>query len=152
MAVVAVRGRYDLSAEGALSLADTTWSEKSVVKVLPVMVTLPSLSIVSVESPTTIRNTAALGFGDLHRDGIGMAVVAVRGRYDLSAEGALSIDVVEHERLGVGEAERALGGEVVAAAHRDHRHPVTITGKTFTTDFSDQVKHWGKVIDLNPSR
>ncbi len=41
-----------------------------------------------------IRNDtpfAALGFGDLHRDGIGMAVVAVRGRYDLSAEGALSL-------------------------------------------------------------
>ncbi|WP_053221186.1 DUF2169 family type VI secretion system accessory protein [Methylobacterium indicum] len=41
-----------------------------------------------------IRNDtpfAALGFGDLHRDGIGMAVVAVRGRYDLSAEGALGL-------------------------------------------------------------
>ena len=34
---------------------------------------------------------AAVGFGDLHRDGMTMAVVCVRATYNLSAEGSLSL-------------------------------------------------------------
>lgn len=34
---------------------------------------------------------AAIGFGDLHRDGMEMAVVSVRARYDIAAEGRLRL-------------------------------------------------------------
>ncbi|BAQ45495.1 MULTISPECIES: hypothetical protein [Methylobacterium] len=50
----------------------------------------------------------------------------------------------------VGEVFRIVVDNSTLTMDKDGN--VTITGKTFTTDFSDQVKHWGKVIDLNPSR
>ena len=60
------------------------------------------------------------------------------------------VNVGEQMQINVGKVFQIIVGNSTLTMDSDGN--VTITGKTFTTDFSDQVSHWGKVIDLNPSR
>ncbi|VVB43860.1 hypothetical protein RHCH11_RHCH11_00919 [Beijerinckiaceae bacterium RH CH11] len=62
------------------------------------------------------------------------------------------VNVGQQMQLNVGETFQIIVGGGAATLTMDNQGNVSITGKTFTTDFSDQVQHWGKVIDLNPSR
>ena len=60
------------------------------------------------------------------------------------------INVGKEMLINVGETFQLTVGKATLTLDKDGH--VTLTGTTLTTDFSDQVKHWGKVIDLNPSR
>ncbi len=62
----------------------------------------------------------------------------------------MMIDVGDTMQITVGSVFKIVVGQ--STLTMDKEGNVTITGTTFTTDFSDAVKHWGKVIDLNPSR
>ncbi len=60
------------------------------------------------------------------------------------------INVGKEMLINVGETFQLKVGKATLTLTKDGH--VTLTGTTLTTDFSEQVKHWGKVIDLNPSR
>ena len=61
------------------------------------------------------------------------------------------INVGEEMQINVGKTFQIILGGGAATLTMDSQGNVSITGKTFTTTFSDQVTHYGKVIDLNPS-
>ncbi|VVB43853.1 Rhs element Vgr protein (fragment) [Beijerinckiaceae bacterium RH CH11] len=59
------------------------------------------------------------------------------------------VNVGQQMQLNVGETFQIIVGGA-ATLTMDNQGNVSITGSKFTTTFSDQVTHFGKVIDLNP--
>ncbi|WP_425287654.1 hypothetical protein, partial [Methylobacterium fujisawaense] len=58
------------------------------------------------------------------------------------------INVGKEMLINVGETFQLKVGKATLTLTKDGH--VTLTGTTLTTDFSDKVKHSGKMIDFNP--
>ena len=111
--------------------------------VMNTMVTRFQNSTTGIASTEQVGVSKVVNVGQTMRENVGKAHTHTVGEQYV-------IEVGQEMLVKVGEVFRIVVGDSTLTMDKDGN--VTITGKTFTTDFSDQVKHWGKVIDLNPSR
>ncbi|WP_131800382.1 hypothetical protein [Methylobacterium indicum] len=111
--------------------------------VMNTMVTRFQNSTTGIASTEQVGVSKVVNVGQTMRENVGKAHTHTVGEQYV-------IEVGQEMLVKVGEVFRIVVGASTLTMDKDGN--VTITGKTFTTDFSDQVKHWGKVIDLNPSR
>ncbi len=107
---------------------------------------------------TTVGLMRTDSIGMAHAMQIGTSQVVNIGQTKFESIGkAHTHDVGEQMMVNVGKEMQITVGEVFkivvgkSTLTMDKEGNVTITGTKFTTDFSDAVKHFGKVIDLNPS-
>ena len=98
---------------------------------------------IGVSHAMQVGTSQAINIGMTKNENVGQAHTHTVGQQ-------MIINVGQEMQINVGKTFQIVVGNSTLTMDSDGN--VTITGKTFTTDFSDQVSHWGKVIDLNPSR
>ncbi len=99
---------------------------------------------VGIAHALQVGMTQAINIGQTKMETIGQAHTHTVGQQ-------MIVNVGQQMQINVGKVFQIVVGNGAATLTMDDQGNVTITGKTFTTAFSDQVKHFGKVIDLNPT-
>jgi type VI secretion system secreted protein VgrG len=108
----------------------------------------------------SVANTRTDSIGIAHAMQVGMSQSVNIGQTKMETIGQahthtvgqqMIVNVGQQMQLNVGETFQIIVGGGAATLTMDNQGNVRITGKTFTTVFTDQVTHYGKVIDHNPS-
>ena len=132
-----------LASSGA-SLGSAVGSLFGMPGMLNVSVATVRTDSVGIAHAMQVGMTQAVNIGQTKMETIGQAHTHTVGQQ-------MVINVGQEMQINVGKTFQIIVGGGAATLTMDSQGNVSITGKTFTTTFSDQVKHFGKVIDLNPS-
>ncbi len=132
-----------LASAGA-SLGQAAGSLFSMGGVMNTTVGLMRTDSIGMAHVVQVGTSQAINIGQTKFENIGYAHT-----HDVGKQ--MIVNVGNQMQINVGETFQIIVGNGSATLTMDSKGNVSITGKTFTTTFSDQVTHFGKVIDLNPS-